>query len=88
MFHFKQSSFPPIQKQLSEDTASKQNLTVKEAVGQTVRSWSQAGEVRPIICSQLETFGKCKTSHKIHSLKSQINLKNLVSRWVENVRKQ
>lgn len=47
MIHFKQSSFPPIQKQLSEDNASKQNLTVKEAVGQTVRSWSQAGESDP-----------------------------------------
>lgn len=69
MFHFKQGSFSLIQKQLSEDNAFRQNLTVKETVGQRVGSWSQAGEVRPIICSQLETFGKCKNLTKSIHLK-------------------
>lgn len=35
--------------------------------GQTVRSWSQAGGVQPIIFPQLETFGKCKISQNSFS---------------------
>lgn len=39
------------------------------SVGQMLSSQSQAGEFQPILCSQLETYGKYKISPKFINLK-------------------
>lgn len=87
MFHFKQGSFFFLYKNnFQKIMPPNKNLTA----GQTVRSWSQAGQVQPSFVLNWKHLENVKF-HKIHSKSAvilRLNLKNLVSRWVENIRKQ